>query len=271
MRDDKFYKIGAGILVFLIVLIITFMVIGKKSGSKISKVEEEAPASVSSSNVIENTSAIDNLNELEEITSTTNQNNVTNDTNKKDSSISNQSTEYMNKEQNNKNTAANNIQSTSTKNTSNESDEQEQNTVKSEEDDELVFKYPVEGEIVREYAKDKLVYSNTLGEWVTHPGIDIKADKTTVVKSSAAGTVKSIKNDPRYGLTVVVEHIKGYCTVYSNLLTAEFVSVGENISSGQTIGTVGNTASFEILDEPHLHFEIIKDGEQIDPIMYLKN
>ena len=48
---------------------------------------------------------------------------------------------------------------------------------------------------MREYAKDNLVYSSTLEEWVTHMGIDIKADKTTVVKAAADGTVKSIKND----------------------------------------------------------------------------
>ena len=133
------------------------------------------------------------------------------------------------------------------------------------------FKYPVTGEVLTEYAKDKLVYSNTLGEWITHTGIDIKAEKTTVVKASADGTVKAIKTDPRYGLTVVIEHTNGFSTVYSNLLTAEFVKEGEKVTSGQTIGTVGNTASFEILDESHLHFEILKNGEQIDPNMYLKS
>ena len=133
------------------------------------------------------------------------------------------------------------------------------------------FKMPVLGEIVIEYAKDKLVYSNTLGEWVTHNGIDIKAEKTTVVKASAEGSVKSIKNDPRYGLTVVIEHVNGFTTVYSNLLTAEFVVVGENVKQGQTIGTVGNTATFEIADDPHLHFEITKNGEYLDPELYIKD
>ena len=71
---------------------------------------------------------------------------------------------------------------------------------------EPVFSIPVEGEIIKEFAKDKLVYSDTLKEWVTHAGIDIKAEKTTIVKASEAGTIKSIKNDPRYGLTVVIEH-----------------------------------------------------------------
>ena len=64
---------------------------------------------------------------------------------------------------------------------------------KQEEVKEPVFIKPVEGEIIREFAKDKLVYSETLGEWITHNGIDIKADKTTVVKASAEGKVSSIK------------------------------------------------------------------------------
>ena len=143
-------------------------------------------------------------------------------------------------------------------------------TQETEAKKELNFAIPVEGEISREYAKDNLIYSETLQEWVTHLGIDIKADKTTVVKASEAGTIKSIKNDPRYGLTIVIDHGDGYETVYSNLLTSEFVVEGEAVEQGQSIGTVGNTAVFEIADEPHLHFEILKDSVQIDPNSVLK-
>lgn len=133
-----------------------------------------------------------------------------------------------------------------------------------------VFLMPIEeGEVLKEYAKDSFVYSETLEEWITHLGVDIKADKATVVKASAAGTVTNIKNDPRYGLSVIVEHTNGYKTVYSNLLTAEFVEIGESVEQGQTLGTVGATATFEIADESHLHFEILKDDENVDPTIYL--
>ena len=143
-------------------------------------------------------------------------------------------------------------------------------TKKEEAKKEISFEKPVDGEIMKEYAKDNLVYSETLKEWVTHLGIDIKAEKTSVVKSAEAGTVKSIKNDPRYGLTIVLDHEDGYQTVYSNLLTSEFVVEGEKVEKGQSLGTVGNTAVFEIADEPHLHFEILKDSIQIDPSIYIK-
>ena len=141
---------------------------------------------------------------------------------------------------------------------------------KEEKQKEIKFVEPIKGEILREFAPDSLVYSNTLEEWVTHNGIDIKADKTSVVVSAAEGTVASIKSDPRYGLTVIIDHPNGFQTIYANLLTAEFVVEGEEVKEGQTIGTVGNSAAFEISDDYHLHFEMLKDGEHIDPGSYIK-
>ena len=123
-------------------------------------------------------------------------------------------------------------------------------------------------EIVRDFAKENLIYSNTLKEWITHNGVDIKADKASVVVSACDGKVSAINNDPRYGLTVIIEHNDGYKTVYSNLLTAEFVVEGEEVKAGQTIGTIGNSANFEIADDYHLHFELIKDGKYIDPVSF---
>ncbi len=133
-----------------------------------------------------------------------------------------------------------------------------------------VFKMPVSGEIMKEFADNKLLYSSTLDVWTTHNGIDIAADKTTVVKAAADGTVKSIKNDPRYGITIIIEHVNGYKTVYSNLLSTEFVVEGEKVKQGQSIGTVGNSASFEVSDEAHLHFEILKNNKQLNPELYFK-
>ena len=139
-----------------------------------------------------------------------------------------------------------------------------------EEKKELSFISPVAGEIITDFAKDSLVYSKTLDEWTTHLGIDIKADKTSAVVSSESGTIKSIKTDPRYGLTVIISHDDGYETLYANLQTADFVREGDKVIQNQTIGTVGETASFEISDPPHLHFEMFKDGENVNPTTLMK-
>ena len=126
------------------------------------------------------------------------------------------------------------------------------------------------GEIITDYANESLVYSKTLDEWTTHLGIDIKADKTSSVVSSEDGTVKEIKSDPRYGVTVIISHDDGYETLYANLQAADFVKEGDTVTKNQTIGTVGETASFEISDPPHLHFEMFKDGESINPTTLMK-
>ena len=195
-------------------------------------------------------------------TNSTNSTNSINTTN----SINSNTTNTSNSTKNTNNSSANNVKATNTASSVATSTKNQENETKKE----LSFEKPVEGEMVREYAKDSLIYSETLQEWTTHTGIDIKADKTTVVKAAEAGTVKSIKNDPRYGLTIVIEHDDQYQTIYSNLLTSEFVVEGEKVEKGQAIGTVGNTAVFEIADEPHLHFEIWKDSLPVDPTTLMK-
>ncbi|MFR2570979.1 MAG: peptidoglycan DD-metalloendopeptidase family protein [Clostridia bacterium] len=196
-----------------------------------------------------------------------------NEINEKNNTVNNTTNTNNTSNKVNKNTKSKNItnntnvnSSTSAKSTTTVPKEEKN----AEQKQTLAFQKPVEGDIMQEYAQENLVYSKTLEEWTTHNGIDIKADKTTVVKAAEAGTVKSIKNDPRYGLTIVIEHDSTYQTVYSNLLTSEFVVEGEKVEKGQSIGTVGNSAVFEVADEPHLHFEILKNSIQVDPNIYLK-
>ncbi len=187
-----------------------------------------------------------------------NENKTTTNTSKTNESAVSSSTSAKN-ETATESTSKNEVKSSATNET----------TTKSQETTEIKFIAPVKGEILREFAKDSLVYSNTLEEWITHTGVDVKADKTTVVKAASKGKVESIKNDPRYGLTVIVSHSDGYKTVYANLLTAEYVVEGEELEEGQTIGTVGNSSSFEFADEYHLHFELIKDGEYLNPCNFI--
>ena len=213
-------------------------------------VEESKGTNTAVTNVITNTTT--NSTSDANTTNTTNTTRTSN-TSKTNTSVSSNSSSSDNKTSNN--TAAKESK------TQEKAEEPKKN---------LEFAKPVDGEIVKDYAKDNLLYSNTLDEWTTHTGIDIKADKGTVVKAAEAGTIKSIKNDPRYGLTIVIEHNDTYQTVYSNLLSSEFVVEGEKVEKGQSIGTVGNTAPFEIADEPHLHFEILKNSLQEDPNNYIK-
>lgn len=267
--NKMLFTSGGIVSLLIIVVVVSFFIYGNKNAeeSKLGQINNDKIASLATegSNIASQTSSSigKSVNEAKEESNTV----VVVDTS------SEKSKNEVNQIKNNKETSENKSNKTSNTTIKEESKSvnTEENVAKKEtKKSDPVFSMPVEGDVIKEYAKDKLVYSDTLKEWVTHAGIDIKADKTTIVKASEEGKIKSIKNDPRYGLTVVIEHNNGYSTVYSNLLTAEFVTAGENVKKGQTIGTVGNTATFEISDESHLHFEILKDNVQIDPNMYIK-
>lgn len=260
------YVTGSIIIISIIAFIIGIIAFSnkiendaEKSEFSTSKISDLVPNAINSENNIEETSLEigKTVNELKNNISDNSTNNIT-------TTIKNKTEEKAKSE----NTVEK--QEITTMEENNPETIKEENKKVESEIKDPVFIVPVEGEIMREFAKDKLVYSETLGEWITHNGIDIKANKTTIVKASAEGKISSIKNDPRYGLTVSIEHENGFKTIYANLLTAEFVTEGETVESGQTIGTVGNTATFEILDEPHLHFEIIKDNEYLDPSIYIR-
>lgn len=131
------------------------------------------------------------------------------------------------------------------------------------------FIRPVFGEVTFEYAKDKLVYSRTLEEWRTHEGVDLAADRGTPVKAVADGVVSEIKNDPRFGVVVIIDHSNGLKTVYSNLASDDMVTSNQKVKQGDIIGSVGNTAIFESAEQSHLHFEVLVDNVSVDPVAYL--
>ena len=177
-------------------------------------------------------------------------------------------TENTSSEKKVENLAENEVKSVDTE--ENKSDKKSEGDKTKQEKKELSFEVPLEGEIYRDYSDTNLIYSETLEEWTTHYGIDIKAEKGSAVASSEDGKVKSIKDDPRYGLTVTIDHGQGFETVYSNLLSAEFIKQGDSVKKGQTIGTVGSSGAFEIVDEPHLHFEMLLDSQNVNPTTYWK-
>ena len=257
------YITGSVLALAVIVFVITFLIYG----NKINKENKLAKHN--------NNNTIGNLVAVEETSSshgkTVNEMQEEGQAQKNEDNNQNTNKIAVNTSQMQENTNNTTQKDTKKENTENKvQDTEKVDNKKTEKIKDPEFKMPVAGEIIKEFAENKLVYSSTLDVWSTHNGVDIKADKTTVVKASADGKIASIKNDPRYGLTVIIEHVNGYKTVYANLLSTEFVVEGENIKQGQSIGTVGNTASFEVSDESHLHFELLKDNEQQDPELYLK-
>lgn len=128
---------------------------------------------------------------------------------------------------------------------------------------------PCGGNVQMDYSMDALVYSKTLDQYMTHPGVDISASLGTAVSAVADGTVTKVYNDDKYGTTVEITHKGGLISVYSNLSDQGHVEAGDEVTQGQTVGCVGDTTLFESLDETHLHFAMLKNGECVDPGEYI--
>lgn len=131
----------------------------------------------------------------------------------------------------------------------------------------LEFIMPVDSnEIGMKFSNGQLIYSETLGEWIMHNGIDIVAKQGTPVLASESGKVIEISNNVQEGIKIIIEHKDGYKTVYSNLSTTKMVQEGQEIEKGQAISGVGKTATFEYEEKDHLHFEMYKDEKTINPL-----
>ncbi len=133
----------------------------------------------------------------------------------------------------------------------------------------LVFTWPVKGAVAKAFSVEALVYNETMGDWRTHSGMDIAADLGTKVLSTANGSVSAIYQDDLMGTVVKIDHGQGLVSLYANLSETPTVSVGDAVTTGAIIGTVGQTAASESSQPAHLHFAMYQDGVAVDPVGYL--
>lgn len=129
--------------------------------------------------------------------------------------------------------------------------------------------WPVEGEIQRDYCMDALQYDPTMSDWRTHDGLDLSAEIGTKVLAVQAGMVLRVYSDDLYGATVVIDHGNGLVISYANLEQIPTVYEGDTVSAGDVIGSVGDTAKCESLQEGHLHLSAELNGESVSPMDYL--
>lgn len=138
-----------------------------------------------------------------------------------------------------------------------------------EVEEEIHFTAPVGGKVIEEFSGDDLVYHEALKDWRAHSGVDFEAEIGEKVTACAAGIVESVF-DSSLGRCVIIDHENGYKTMYANLNEDTQVKEGDKLLSGDTIGTVGNTALGDSTDLPHLHFEMTVDNETVNPTEYLE-
>ena len=126
------------------------------------------------------------------------------------------------------------------------------------------MQFPSSTAILRDYSQ-MAIYSKSTDDWRAHQGIDYKAELGSKVVSVYDGTVANVYEDKLWGHCIEIIHTGNILGIYRNLSKDILVKVNEKVSGGQAIGKVGNSASIEKAEEPHLHFELWMNGEAINP------
>ena len=129
----------------------------------------------------------------------------------------------------------------------------------------LTYALPIKGDIIKQYSDGELVKNITLGDWRTHDGMDIYAEKGSDICAAADGTVVEVKDDPLWGTIVIIDHADGVQTHYCGLHKNIAVAVGDTVLVKQAIGKLDGVPC-EISDKSHLHFAMRRDGVWINPM-----
>lgn len=103
------------------------------------------------------------------------------------------------------------------------------------------------------------------GESAIHEGVDFAGEEGSAVIATAGGIVVWAGERFGYGRMVEVEHVGGYKTRYAHAKTVT-VQIGQLVDKGQQVATLGNTGRST---GPHVHYEVLKNGQQINPQAYI--
>jgi murein DD-endopeptidase MepM/ murein hydrolase activator NlpD len=120
------------------------------------------------------------------------------------------------------------------------------------------FKLPLQAPISSGYGIRKDPFSHQLRQ---HMGIDLAAPEGTEVRAAQGGRVVFAGCERDYGNSVIVQHPEGFQTRYAHLGSTS-VKAGDIVACEEVLGVVGTTGHST---GPHLHFEVIRNGERIDP------
>lgn len=134
--------------------------------------------------------------------------------------------------------------------------------------EDTLMQWPVEGTLLMDYSMDQTIYFATLDQYRMNPAIVVKAQVGTPVKAAANATIYSITEDPVTGVTVTAEMGNGYQAVYGQLKDVT-VYEGQTIEEGTVLGYINEPTKYYSQEGSNLYFAMKKDGEFIDPVVYL--
>ena len=109
------------------------------------------------------------------------------------------------------------------------------------------------------------VFSESMGDWRLHQGVDFITETSVEVLAAEEGIVEDVYDDGLMGMSVLLLHKDGTRTLYQSLDINPEVVKGMAVTKGYVIGRTGNTADSEALLGYHVHYAVIKDGAYVEP------
>lgn len=125
--------------------------------------------------------------------------------------------------------------------------------------------WPVKGKVIQQFG---MAYSSTYSDYRFHNGLDIRVDSGSKIVAVRAGKVIAVEDTGNEAAVILVDHGSGWQSRYAHL-AGSTIKPGTAVKSGQVLGSVEEPGLSEVLDGPHLHFELIKDGQAVNPLDYL--
>ncbi len=126
---------------------------------------------------------------------------------------------------------------------------------------------PSEDEILKDYSPTP-TYDETMDDWRVHKAIDFTCERGTPVYSVGNGRVTKVYSDTSYGYCIEID-FGDFTGRYCGMEQGTTVKLDTVMKKGDTVGKTGDLPC-ESSQEPHFHFEVIKDGKNVDPIEELK-
>lgn len=133
-----------------------------------------------------------------------------------------------------------------------------------EETNPPVFVMPIEGNILKPFSEDTLTYSATYKDMRIHTGVDIAPTVANVVVSAFSGTVIGVDENTNFGTVITIDHGDGIVLSYCGVKNVT-VKSGDMVEAEEIIGEIGTVLN-ESADKPHLHLELMVDGQYKDPL-----
>ncbi|MDM8235966.1 M23 family metallopeptidase [[Ruminococcus] torques] len=135
--------------------------------------------------------------------------------------------------------------------------------------EDSVLTWPASGAVIMGYSMDQTVFFQTLEQYKYNPAMIIGGEVGETITASAAGIVTNIEETAQTGTTVSLDMGNGYTAVYGQLTDVP-LSTGDYVNAGEMIGTLNEPTKYYSVEGPNLYFEILKDGEPVDPMNFME-